>query len=604
MSASPRIRDIALAALACSTVAAGVEVAVAAFRQLILHRITFLSFDFPWMAPFASAVLAVPVTVLAALLSRAVRKPLSLSSLVGLLTGVLVFSLLLPSTAIAWWASATVGVGAGLQIARTLRDVPTARWLAWARVIVVTLLASLAGAGLARRSIRMIREQQIAAALPTATVGAPNVLLIVLDTVRAANLSLYGYGRPTTPVLTALAAESSVFDFAVSTTSWSLPSHGSMFTGRAAGELGGDWLRPIGTSSVTLAEALAGVGYATGGFTANLVYTSYESGLDRGFARYDDYRVSWPMILRHSSLWRIDAKSNLPQASTLRAAWEGLIGTHFEAATLGRKPADIKRSAQDIASAFLGWQAEQSSRPFFAFLNLFDAHGPYYAPQPFLSGFRNGGSNPDVQKYDRYDAAIAWEDSVVGGVLATLRQRGVLDRTIVVVTADHGQLFGEHGLQGHSNGLYWHHLNVPLLIRYPGRVPAGERINALVSLKDLPATVLDLASVENPGIGGMSLASAWSGAQTVPRGALAELSQGINVPAMFKNSAGGMVSWLDDRLHFIRDGAGREELYAYRNDPGEEQDLASAPAFAADLNRMRDAALAAARLSRANASTR
>ena len=118
---------------------------------------------------------------------------------------------------------------------------------------------------------------------------APNVLLIVLDTVRADHLSLYGYRRPTSPTLERLARRGVRFDEARATAPWTLPSHASLFTGRWPHELGVKWLTPWRGNDPTLAEYLGSRGYATAGFVANTLYCSYDSGLGRGFTRYDDY---------------------------------------------------------------------------------------------------------------------------------------------------------------------------------------------------------------------------------------------------------------------------------------------------------------------------
>ena len=123
--------------------------------------------------------------------------------------------------------------------------------------------------------------------LPPAT--APNVLLIVLDTVRADHLSLYGYRRATSPNLERLAKHGIRFEEARATAPWTLPSHASMFTGHWPHELGVHWLTPLGGNAPTLAEYLGSHGYATAGFVANDLYCSYDTGLDRGFTHYEDY---------------------------------------------------------------------------------------------------------------------------------------------------------------------------------------------------------------------------------------------------------------------------------------------------------------------------
>jgi arylsulfatase A-like enzyme len=433
------------------------------------------------------------------------------------------------------------------------------------------------------RVTRAWAERQAAAALPTPTPGAPNVLLIVLDTVRSSNLGLYGYDRPTTPVLQRWAADSVVFENAITTAPWTLPSHGSLFTGRAPGALHVGFRQPLPEAPPTLAEAFGSHGYASAGFVANLLYTSYESGLSRGFVHYDDYRVSWPLVYLHSSLTRIDLKSTLPQARTVREGLKALAGSHV--APDGWEPPDVFRPADRVAAAFLDWQSTVTNRPFFAFMNFYDAHGPYRAPEAFIKQFARARGGSDV---DRYDAAIAWTDHVIGTVLESLKQRGVLDNTIVIVTADHGEHFGEHGLTDHANSLYLPLLHVPLMIRYPAGVPAGRRVSTLVSLRDLPATILELAGIRNAAVPGTSLSQTWkTPGRPIQGDIVAELGKGINVDPVFRNYRGDAAARLDERFHYIRNGDGTEELFDYRADPQELQNLVNDPARQPDVVHLR-----------------
>ena len=580
-------RDVALVAAACALIAGAVEAGIAAYRQVVLGQIIFVDYDFVWMTPASFLLLVVPVALVIHVVLAAVRRPLALSTVLGWLTTVLLFSLLVPFSVIAWWAAALLAVGVGLQVGRRAAAARRERWLPALRTVAVALAAILATTGVTVRVARAWIERQASATLTAPTASGPNVLLIVLDTVRSANLGLYGYERPTTPELQGWAAESAVFDRAIVTAPWTLPSHASLLTGRAAGALGVDWLTPLSETPRTLAEALRSRGYATGGFVANLGYTSHESGLARGFVHYDDYRMSWPRLLFHSSLGRLDVKSPLPQARSLSEAWSALSRTHVRESDVPLRWVTQRggfRPADQIAAALLDRQARVSDRPFFAFLNLSDAHGPYQAPDAFIQRFSRGRRS----EIDRYDAAIAWLDHVIDTLLESLRQRGVLDRTIVIVTSDHGEQFGEHGLKQHANSLYLPLLNVPLIIRYPPAVPPV-RVGTVVSLQDVATTILELAGIDgDQGIPGSSLAVTWRRpGQAVHGDVISELSRGINSDPESRNARGNMVSRLDERLHYIRDGDGREELYDYRADPQELRNLVSSPAFQADLVRLR-----------------
>jgi arylsulfatase A-like enzyme len=155
-----------------------------------------------------------------------------------------------------------------------------------------------------------------------------------------------------------------------------------------------------------------------------------------------------------------------------------------------------------------------------------------------------------------------------------MARRGVLDRTIVVVVSDHGEGFGEHGLSGHGKSLYRTELHVPLMIRYPARVPGGARVTTAISLRDLPATLLDLAAQdeESGTFPGVSLAKLWRNEATSTSPVVSEVSAGINTEPNEPVSRGAMASVFDATGHYIRNGDGVEEWYAYRTDPGETDD--------------------------------
>jgi len=564
----PRLLAVLQISASCAVIAAAIEAGVVAFRHEVLHQILWVSFDFWWMTPVAFAVFVVPSAAAGWLITAAIRRPLSLSTVFGILVGILTFSILLPYSVIAWWAWATLAVGLGLQAARVTEPREAAAWIR-----PLTRIALVAGCimfvlAAGTRVTRVVVESRRMSSLPAPRPHAPNILFIVMDTVRAADVSVYGYERQTTPNLERLAADGTVFDFAVSTAPWTLPSHGSLFTGRSAQQTGGSWRRAISAEPRTLAESLRDFGYATGGFVGNLGYASYETGLARGFAHYDDYPGNWQMLLSHTSLGRIDIKSNVPVARSPREAWRALLESHVKSG--GDVPSDRREPALRIATNFLNWQQTIQDRPFFAFLNFFDAHGPYVAPDEFVHRFGSAKKSKD-----RYDGAIALIDHEIGQILQALRDRKLLDNTLVVVTSDHGELFGEHGISGHANNLYLPVLHVPLILRFPPAVPAGKRVPSLISLKDVAATVLNLVGLQDTGIAGDSLAVHWLNEQDVPpEVAIAELERGINAAPVSRNVRGNMYARFSGRFHYIRDGDGVEELYDYVADPNELHNLA------------------------------
>ena len=410
------------------------------------------------------------------------------------------------------------------------------------------------------------------------------MLLITLDTVRAQSLSLYGYARPTTPQLERWATTGVRFERAFSTAPWTLPAHASMFTGRLPHETRANWLVPLDGTYPTLAEVLRQRGYVTAGFVANMTYCGEHSGLSRGFSHYEAAVVSPTEFVLSSALVRM----------VVNAHWfRRLIHSHQ---IFGRK------DAAEVNSAFLRWLPRQGPRPFFVFLNYFDAHEPYLPPPPFavpsaargwwedVSHTKDRSDYLDLWKMspqqtqalrEAYEGAIAYLDQQLGSLFDELHHRGVLDNTLVIVTSDHGEQFGEHRLYGHGNSLYSQALHVPLVLFLPRRVPAGLSIPEPVSLRDLPATVLDLIGVESAQpFPGHSLARYWeSGNGTAHPGIeplLSEVSADslLTLQEWYALSKGDMQSLVFGGYHYIKNGDGSEEIYDLEHDPLEQYDIA------------------------------
>lgn len=442
-------------------------------------------------------------------------------------------------------------------------------------------------------------EARALATLPPAPRGAPNLLLVVLDTVRADALSLYGYGRDTSPRLAEFASGGVRFDRARSTAPWTLPAHASMFTGRWPHELSASVDTALDDAYPTLAETLAGHGYMTGGFVANTHFCNARFGLDRGFARYEDRPEDR----------RIDGYEVLRSAGLGRRIADAFAQAGYPLA--GGSPA---KDAEILNRDALEWieGAAATGRPFFAFLNYFDAHHPYIVPagdhrrlglrpetpadfevlRHFFDAAKIGYSQREFDlARDGYDDCIAYLDTQLGRLFDDLGSRGILENTVVIVTADHGESWGEHQLYGHGRSLYHSEIHVPLIVAGPGAIPAGRVIDEPASLRDLPATALDLLGLGGPGpFPGRSLARYWDGGPVEVGPILSEVSivedavaKG-RVPAM----RGPITSLLDDRLLYIRNASGREELYDTVDDPLEARDLVADPASRETLKRLRD----------------
>ncbi|WP_165251010.1 sulfatase [Paludisphaera soli] len=423
--------------------------------------------------------------------------------------------------------------------------------------------------------------------------GSPNVLLLVLDTVRAESLSLYGYDRPTTPNLNRLAARAIRFDQARSTAPWTLPSHASLFTGRWPHELGvgGEHTR-LDRTHPTLAEALSARGYATAGFIANTFFCNAWFGLGRGFEHYDDFyeeqtAVSLEEALRCSSLGRL----------AVRALSDPFGGVERR-----------RKDASRINAAFLSWlDRKEDDRPFFAFLNYFDAHGPFVPPEGADRPFGRPPATPEEEALirewdvrsragvtdeqlalarDSYDDCLAYLDAQIGRLFDDLERRGVLDDTLVVLTSDHGEELGEHDLIGHGRSLYDQETRVPLLVFLPGGARGGEAVAEPVSLRDVPATVLDVLGGEGSAFPGVSLAGRPSAEAPVLTEVRIKDGSSSN-PARPPAWRGPMSGVVADGHAYIRNADGREELYDVLADPRQLRDLAPEAESATLLERMR-----------------
>jgi arylsulfatase A-like enzyme len=281
-------------------------------------------------------------------------------------------------------------------------------------------------------------------------------------------MSVYGYPRPTTPALEQLARRAVRFTEARATAPWTLASHASMFSGRLPHELGVEWATALRSNFPTLAEDLGSRGYTTAGFAANIGYCSYDTGLNRGFTHYEDYWADFEHFrpLRTAVLfqgvWDITVYlARLPSDIRLQPALTYLV-------------APYRKDAAMVNRQFTRWlsQRRESHRPFFAFLNYYDAHAPYLPPQgtPFRFGLGPKSLGdfhlliglwetidkthlaPHYKELidDSYDNCLSYLDGQVGELFQTLQNRGTLDNTVVIITSDHGEELGEHELFEHG----------------------------------------------------------------------------------------------------------------------------------------------------------
>ncbi|MEQ1690349.1 MAG: sulfatase [Gemmatimonas sp.] len=476
---------------------------------------------------------------------------------------------------LAWLA---VAVGLAVQLHRMASRRPEATWRATRRMALMGNLASVITVA-ALTGVRANREREAMRGLAVAPAGARNVLLLILDTVRASSLSLYGAPYATTPALAARVRQGVVFDAAYSTAPWTLPSHASMFTGQYASLTSADWMTPLDGDTPTLAEAFRTAGYATGGFVANMNMTGAHTGLARGFMHYEDAPHTLVQMLYSTTVGQPGSVRNALNmwdetrwiTGTMRAAVSPL-----QLRPMSDLPRNDVRFARDITHDFLTWLPSAEGRPFFAFLNLFDAHAPYHPPRQYRPMFDTTRAG-----HGRYLGAIRYMDDAIEELLQDLERRGMLENTLVVISSDHGELFGEHEKYGHGNALYRPLLHVPLVVLNAPNAARGARIQRPVSLRDLAATLLDLAAIPNQ-FPGHSLRPLLDGTDSLAAVSpvVSEVSRAIrDVGSNYLKE--DLKALIDDTLKTIRGSSGSISMFAYPADTAESADVAVAPAVRA-----------------------
>jgi arylsulfatase A-like enzyme len=466
------------------------------------------------------------------------------------------------------------------------RDAPVAP--AWVRrglpfLVVATILIA---AGTYGRTA--FNERRALSTLPAAAANSPNVLVVVLDTVRADHVSTYGYARATTPFIDRLGREGAVFDNAYSTSSWTLPAHGSLLTGLLPHQHGAT-IATLEATHPLLSEALLARGYRTAAFSANLDWFTRRHGFGRGFIRFGDF---------FQSLGDMAGRTLF-----------GRMFDEFVADPLHIPPLRTRVLAADINRAAIQWlDRSASSAPFFLVLNYFDAHGPFEPPQPYRGKFSSvpnpGGliregtlrQRPRLTaaqlqgEIDAYDGGIAYLDHQVETLVGELDRRAAANNTMVIIVSDHGEGFGEHGLFTHRTALYRELIHVPLIVRWPGHVPSQARIKAPVTIADISATVLDLVKGSPAGIPGQSLALAWTNPdQPSNRYPVQELARmpfdEFNWVPAFK---GAMRSVTTPAWHYIEHDTLSPELFDLDGDPQELSNVIGSSGNAAIARELAD----------------
>ncbi|MEE2703202.1 MAG: sulfatase [Myxococcota bacterium] len=365
------------------------------------------------------------------------------------------------------------------------------------------------------------------------------VVLITLDTTRADHLGCYGYTRNTSPNLDAFARDAIVYERAIAPGTWTLPSHASLFTGklttshgaqydpngalrlRSALEGPDSWdayrARTISVAERTLAERLGEAGFYTGAVVGG-VWLKSIFGLARGFDDYDEDNIS----------------------------------------SVNGRP------AEDVTDRAIAW-LEQTEGPRFLFLNYFDPHSPFEPPDEFARRFVVPGAPEDLaHAIGLYDAEIAYMDHHLGRFFQALRDAGLYDQALIVVTADHGELLGEHGDRGHGRVPFQEVVHIPLIVKMPGPGgPTGRRLG-WVQLNDVFPLILESLGLEVPGdIQG----------EAPPGGTHPIIVESRTIPPT--QDYGEWQALIEGESKFIRSSRGFYALFDLRDSPGEARNVAS-----------------------------
>ena len=340
------------------------------------------------------------------------------------------------------------------------------------------------GVSLVLPAIRLDTESHEPAIRRIARAERPNIIIYLIDTLRADHLGVYGYHRPTSPNIDRFAADGVLFADAQAQSSWTRPAVVSLLTGllpRSHGVRGRTDVLP--DSIVTLAEMLAEQGYETTGLVTN-GNVGPTFGIDRGFEHFRYFRES-------------SARRGMHQSSDHLNQWIAI------------------------------WlETRASNKPFFLYAHSTDPHLPYAPPEPFRRRFAadvdpeigwrenaraitsgRGQASEQIREalIDLYDAEIAFNDHHFGRLLDDLKARGLYDSSLIVLVADHGEEFLDHGGWEHGKTLYGEQLRVPLILKLPGGASAGTRVEAAVGQVDVVPTILDLLGIQGATLDGESL---------------------------------------------------------------------------------------------------
>ncbi len=478
---------------------------------------------------------------------------------------------------------------------------PPQSLILWGRTILIFLLFVLiVGVGAGLDHILSGLEKK---ASPPSRLKCPDIILIVLDTLRADHLSCYGYSSKTSPFLDNYATESALYLNAISTSCHTPPPHATLLTGKypsTHGVYGNN--RFMSPRDRRLPGLLAETGYHSVGIVSNLALHAV-FGFGMGFDAYISERLD---ILTHIGFWQ-----KIGLWGGVKRNFPGLVPILSRPEKLENKRMNEAEYTTDLAIEAVG--EAPPNRPLFLFLNYMDPHMPY-APPPgdlryFLKGDQQQGGElshagnssmasksnkeimdilfarlnrekanllPELPREDldyllaAYDGEIRYLDRHLARLFDSLKAEGRLDNALVIITSDHGEHFGEHRIFLHANSLYEELIRIPLLISWPGRIAAGPR-DQLVSLISLTPTMLEAAGVPIP--------EDMEGESLLP-GLVADGDEIRREEKTVWESSGVVSQWTGNHAIYsegfkgIFYKSGDVEIYDLSSDPAETQNLA------------------------------
>jgi len=416
----------------------------------------------------------------------------------------------------------------------------------------------------------------------------PNIILIVMDTVRADHVSVYGYPGQTTPFLKDMVQSSTLYTHAVSSGDMTLSSHASIFTGlyvKQHGAFCDPWQgfgagKPLSEKFDTIAELLEQKGYLTLGVVANNVYLTGDFKLDQGFEFYD-HRAPTVLLGQSDYFYMRQGIRNMVKYFFSPDKYDQLF----------RRAEEINSVAFDLLGRIRG-----KSNPFFLFINYMDAHDPYVPPAPYDRLFPGKEKGFNLSEYysiarqvneqqsplpeaernhmiSQYDGGIAYIDAQLGVLITRLKEQGLFEDSLIIITSDHGEAFGERNFMGHGVSVYQDQTGVPLIVKYPGQ-KRGRSVEKVVSSIDILPTILDVLGAEIP--------------RYLPGETLLQLSPGrINNPVVSESYPDGDLIDMGPRFDrvekaiysgpykYINSTKGKQELYNMVDDPAEQTNLYS-----------------------------